>query len=722
MVEISSNIDDVKFGIIFAISAVLFFIGLYYLVFHNKFHKNNLYSPEKRIVIFTGLLFCATWCIRYAVGLSGLIAEGLSRPEEIFNSFVHALQSFSMDENYSEYLTQGKVLVGELYGGSAVMIWLYALYTSFLNAICPVAGGAIIFAILTTIFPRVRLWVMSLMVWKPVCYFSELNDDSLALAMSIRSEGGNLKNALFIFSDVYADSDDEAVTERIQKAKHMNAVCLKDDISDITILKRKGKRFFLMDRNEIGSLRALSCFKDDRKLERLTEEDEIYLFGTDDSNQLVVRNVRGYMESRLGADNTPFIFSVKSIRSLVYNLLQDKPLFTALDKSSKDFHITIFGSGQIGTEMFLAAYWCGQMLDKQLHITVVSKERKNAFIARINHINPDIMETSNSDSDLLRIYDKPDSPRSPVYFSFDYLRTDIRQDDLYSKMLKDSENGRMIDSDYFVVALGSDQDNLEIADMIGRLVTVNRLSKPAADVPIAYVVYDDALNETLKQNADAHHYAADMYPFGSRGETFNYTKVVLEGIREKAKSINNAYLKAISDKTTDEKALRNMLNDPYSYWANITRAIHIQYKAYSVHMTTEKYAEEAQKEDSALNQNDRLAWLEHRRWNAFMRSRGFREPSVEEEQGYVGRLPDARLGDKTNRGCQKSIPLKIHPCIVECDENGKRKDLFEKLGDKDASLTFDRLDSMSRRFSYDYIKKGFEQNDYKIYDYPFFDF
>ena len=88
----------------------------------------------------------------------------------------------------------------------------------------------------------------------------------------------------------------------------------------------------------------------------------------------------------------------------------------------------------------------------------------------------------------------------------------------------------------------------------------------------------------------------------------------------------------------------------------------------------------------------------------------------------MGRLPDARLGDKTNRGCQKSIPLKIHPCIVECDENGKRKDLFEKLGDKDASLTFDRLDSMSRRFSYDYIKKGFEQNDYKIYDYPFFDF
>ena len=153
-----------------------------------------------------------------------------------------------------------------------------------------------------------------------------------------------------------------------------------------------------------------------------------------------------------------------------------KQMMAPTTMSSKDFHITIFGSGQIGTEMFLAAYWCGQMLDKQLHITVVSKERKNAFIARINHINPDIMETSNSDSDLLRIYDKPDSPRSPVYFSFDYLRTDIRQDDLYSKMLKDSENGRMIDSDYFVVALGSDQDNLEIADIVNRLAMIDNTS------------------------------------------------------------------------------------------------------------------------------------------------------------------------------------------------------------------------------------------------------
>jgi hypothetical protein len=56
-----------------------------------------------------------------------------------------------------------------------------------------------------------------------------------------------------------------------------------------------------------------------------------------------------------------------------------------------------------------------------------------------------------------------------------------------------------------------------------------------------------------------------------------------------------------------------------------------------------------------------MAWLEHRRWNAYMRSMGFRSTCKSEYSVYAA---------IDNKGSYKQMDLKLHPCLVECDKKG----------------------------------------------------
>ena len=96
----------------------------------------------------------------------------------------------------------------------------------------------------------------------------------------------------------------------------------------------------------------------------------------------------------------------------------------------------------------------------------------------------------------------------------------------------------------------------------------------------------------------------------------------------------------------------------------------------------------------------RLAWLEHRRWNAFMRSKGFQCSGKMEYEKYI---------EKTHS--HKNLKLKLHPCLVECDDKGMRVDSENEYL---KTLLYDMLDCTTV-----YVRKDFpEKDDFKTYDYP----
>ena len=63
----------------------------------------------------------------------------------------------------------------------------------------------------------------------------------------------------------------------------------------------------------------------------------------------------------------------------------------------------------------------------------------------------------------------------------------------------------------------------------------------------------------------------------------------------------------------------------------------------------------------------RLTWLEHRRWNAFLRVQGFRAPPglvsalCRLEQHGMEAVDESKLG----MYAYKNVPDRLHPCLVE---------------------------------------------------------
>ena len=430
----------------------------------------------------------------------------------------------------------------------------------------------------------------------------------------------------------------------------------------------------------------------------------------------------------------PALIPVREYQNLVFSLLREKPLFTALDQGDNKLHVTILGSGNIGTEAFLDTIWCGQLLDRKLEITVISKEPKPDFIARINCINPDILLSGvlvgepnhEPDANLLKIYENGGKPAEP-YFAFTYIEADVCRDDLQTILYRKPEQGScIVDSDYFLVALGSDNDNLEAANRLARHVTANAAANRKPPV-VAYAIFDDALNQRLMDQAKkmekartsgTPEYCVEFYPFGSLSQTFSYDNLMLRKFQEHSANIRSSYQTVVSERTMDRNAvLEGMRKDQYSFCADIARVIHIPYKAFCVKMDADSYVAKVREENSLpredltgknLINNYMLAWLEHRRWIAFLRTRGFRCPTPEQEKMYISWLPSNPAGKNINKGKHKNLALKLHPCMVECEQDP-------------AEGKNDLLSCMEDRFFDNYQDKFPGRFAFKQYDYPKYD-
>ena len=358
------------------------------------------------MLLFSVCMLGSVWCLRYAVGYYTITATDpaqfpLTWWEEIFNSMVHTLKTFSMDEDYTQYILDGKQMLRQMFGENTLWQTVYSLYASILNFAAPVAGGAIILDVLASVFPKIRLFFSGIAIWREKYYFSELNDASLALARSIAKESSvPFKKPMLIFTDAYADDDDEKGNELLQGAKALGAVCVKDDLLHVAKSVRGKRTFFLIDAKPIGNLQTLADLSDGRESSCL-KDATVYLFSENDLYTRVEGQVReSLLEHGFAEEELPLIVPVLGSRNLVTNLLVDYPLYEPLigkkagEDGKKKLKVTVLGSGSVGTETFLSVYWFGQMLDTDLQITVVSKESEPSFRGRINGVNPEILRTA----------------------------------------------------------------------------------------------------------------------------------------------------------------------------------------------------------------------------------------------------------------------------------------------------------------------------------------
>ncbi len=569
-------------SILSGVLSILFFVlGVYWIVIiagrrGRVINKKKKVVPSHMVIIMIPIiLIFAIWAVRLGVGLYDSLCaaqknenpnasveenpngseEGknntdknkkLKPGEAVFNSIVHTLQTVSLDEDYEHYVLTSKDMITQLAPDNPCLQAFCGIYVSVLNALAPILGGAYILGFLIELIPEFRLWFVGVFCFckKNKFYFSELNDNSLALAKSIISKN---RHCHLIFTDAYVNRGEEGSSERLAEAKELNAICVRTDLLHIKIHKRGGPVVFLIDESENSNLQTLSSF-----LERSPKElknIKLYVFSSDKSYTDLDEEVGVLADKKSGRLGNTELVPVNPVRNMADNLFTDVPLFEPviarkIENDKTILKLTILGGGVIGTEIFLAAYWMGQMPDVELRITVISKEegrRKKvigdeevmlagAFEGKINFINPEIMKTAKSDPpDSILRYCDDETPDDP-YFTYKYIQADVMRDDL-DRLIKEND---LLDTDYFTVALGSDEDNFTVANRLRQIIGLHHLMENKGNklrTVISYVIYNSDLCRALNEQC-GYRYSTDteendilMYAFGSLEEVYSLRNV-----------------------------------------------------------------------------------------------------------------------------------------------------------------------------------------------------
>lgn len=746
-------------SVLIAASFVLFFFPIVFWKIREKFQDfKRRKSDIAKILLFSTFLIFSIWCLKYAAVsypvVSGGCTDKMILIEKAFESLFEALRTLGVEDKYAEYITSLKEVVAGVTNDNTVVIYIIVAFASMLDFFAPFAGGALVFEILASIFPKVRLKWMYLKFWQKKYFFSELNEASLTLAKGImNSEKRVMRRPVVIFSDVYRDEDNERKSEILAEAKTIGAICIKDDLSHVK-KNRFGERvFFLIDENDNISLQTLTDLADKSNYEFL-KKSEIFFITDNDAYIEVEKRIFEMLKKKyyFSKDEMPNFIPVRSSRNLILDMLVNKvPLFEPLiDKENKEsLTVTILGTGQIGIEMFLSVYWIGQILNCKLNINVLSMETQTQFWNKIDYINPEIRRTTDKNDPILNYNRKGE--KSEEYCNVRYIECDACSSALINALENHNDPKSIIDTDYFFVALGSDKLNISVANTLRKEVAKYHIfKKDNTKAVITYVVYDQTISEIVNKKQlfssfdsgtiDFVNNTADIIitAVGSLGEMYSVENIFFNKFYKSTKEINESYeLLRNRESRKEEQASRR--EGEYRYWASMAKAMHRKYKMFSAGFLYNSVFNYSDPDDKSYKKSiedtfdryeafirndteqkkeyyrllDELAWLEHRRWNAFMRVNGF--CGTKHYENYA--VPD-------EIGSYKQMEVKLHPCLVECDKKGiraKRKENgridMENLLKSDEE-DFDLLDEVS----YNCYKKGYNKENFKKYDYPISDF
>lgn len=753
-------------GILIISSMLLFVSSIVWcsnrIIKHKRMPEKFNKAGVSTALVFSAFLMLSIWMLRFAVGYFSIVVsesgtQQLTPSEEIVDSLFRALRTFSMEEEYSEYIIGIKALISEIVPDGlrsfSIIQNVTVVYASLLNLIAPVIGGAIILEILASVFPKMRLRWSYFNFRRPKYYFSELNEASLSLAKSIYYEE-NAERPVLIFTDTYVDDEEEKEYELLLEAKKYGAICVRDDMVHVTKTKYGKRAYYLMDENEFGNLQTLMGLIEDNNV-KFIKDSYIYLFVQSDAYVQVEKQVYKELEEKkklLSSGEKPTIVPVRGYRNLVHNLLVEVPLYEPLvhKKDNTKLSITILGNGIIGTEAFLSTYWFGQMLvsrdengrktisECEMTINVVSKDSEEVFWSKIDYVNSELKETVRILGDCkdcnnrgLLAYNNDGHANNP-YCSVKYIKADVKVGGFWDG--NSDETQKLLDSDYFIVALGNDADNISVADKIRRLIGKKHLEETREDstgnVVIAYAVFNSELANTLNNQK---HYQCRvkgendiyMYAFGSLEQVYSCDNVYMSKSKLLAEGTGAAYDKAQMRQRhiDDNKKRKDNENRNYSYWADLARAMHIKYKVFSLGLIKKSIfdynsdeadlhksyvegqcdlykqialaesSEELSDELKAVyndvqSKKHILAWLEHRRWTAFTRTMGYQ---------YTGEF---KKNLQLNGESHKNMELKLHPCLVEAKKPmlwGENVYLQEQLQELFAEPSTDfKVDDLNR--------------------------
>ena len=529
----------------------------------SKFNKNHINTFVLLIIgVFLSIFVC------FLPFYSDIMeTRDYSILKIIMLSIHNTFQVFTLDADHS--------IISE--GIDCENSFLASIYSGYISVMFVVAPF-LTFSVILSFFKNFISYIRFLLSFNREIYvFSELNEESLCLGNDIKR---NHKKATIVYTDVFENNNEESY-ELCERAKTINSLCFKKDIAKINYRLHSQKTqlsFFIIGSDETEnieqSLNIVEKYKN-RKNTRLylfsTRRESEFLFQKLDSGEVKVRRIN-------------------EVKSLIYHNLYTcgRQLFetaTELTNGVKIISAVIVGLGKHGIEMLKALAWYCQMDGYRLiiHAFDNSSNAKDRLAA----ICPDLLS------------DKYNGKMQQG--EAEYTINIFDSSDFETKSFADKVS-TITNPNYVFVAIGSDEDNIRAA------IDLRMQFERNGYQPLIQAVVCNA-NES-KALKGASNFRNQPYKIDLIGdnETRLSEKVIINSELEKQAL-------ELHKKRYDEE---DFWKYEYNYSSSLASVIHLRARI-------ECQVPGAEKSLSELSENERikLEIIEHRRWNAYMRSEGY---------------------------------------------------------------------------------------------------
>lgn len=526
-----------------------------------KYRRTRFTTPFN--MLFCGVLLAAIFLFIpiYSRMFAG---ESFQRIKSVLLSVYTTIRLFLVDGEFAA--------VTEFTDG--LSDWIRAAYSIY-AAVIFVLAPFLTFGFVLTFFKNILAYQYYLAgYFKEVYIFSELNEKSLVLSESLKR---NNSSRMIVFANAGAQEDVYELQERVRR---LGAVCFKKDILGIHFKrhsKKKGMTFFVIGNSEVENIQAAIALE---KKYGDREKTHLYLFAAGIVSELAMSvNTKSKMKIR----------RVKEEQSLINRILYDGShrIFEhalPINENEKQITAVIVGMGNYGMDMVKSLVWYCQMDGYKIQIEAFDQDEDAE--QRFTALCPELMDDK---------YNGISEDGEAQYCV--KIHSGVSTD---TKLFADEI--QKLPATYVFVALGSDEENIRTA------VNLRMLFERAGMKPVIQaVVFNSAVKNAL---CGGRNYRGQEYQIDFIGDMLSsYSEEVILDSELEADALAR-HLKWGAEE--------DFWRYEYNYCSSVASAIHMKARS-ACHIPG------ADKEKNKLTEKEReiIEKLEHRRWNAYMRSQGY---------------------------------------------------------------------------------------------------
>lgn len=519
---------------------------------------------EKKLITASAGSFAALCILLLPLGD---YTSGAGVLNTVIVTVVNSMKIFGLD---------GDFLADEINFGT-LPHWFEILYVTLLNLlylVAPLLTISLVISFFRNFASRIRL---SLSGVKDVYVFSGHNTRSVMLAKDIRKSSGS---AVIIFYN----------SEKADVSDVKGAICFECDMTGIPpqlIKSSEHLTVFMADDDEAANFNNTVAF-----INKVSEYPE------------TVKKLKNNMSGSGGIDLYFFsalkkteplmngmdkcgvrVRRIDMVRNLVYGLIYSDPVLKYVNEDN-EINIAVVGMGKYGEEYVRAAVWSGQHDDYKININVFDiRNVKSAFSVKY----PELADTS-------AVPDKADINYTINFFD---------GKDIFETIIEDIP--QMHSVEYVFVALGNDELNFEasmyLRECFARMSNEDKPEKALKKPKIQTILSDTAFkgNNISIRNHKGQPYNID---FILPDEIYTLDKVLNTELEKMGRKMYNMW-----NDSKKEEDPAGFYDHEFNYRSSVSASMFWKIRR-DLGMNTEE--------------NEKNMRLEHKRWNAYMRSEGFR--------------------------------------------------------------------------------------------------